>query len=68
MGLLRVDEALVSNLARLPEANDERRVVDVIALRMCVSPPIGPRRRCLHEHEWICPLCLEPDDECRCGR
>lgn len=35
--------------------------------RLCVAPEGPPRRLCLHEHEWICPLCLEGDDECRCG-
>lgn len=67
MGLLRVDEVVV-NLALLPKADDERRVADVIAARTCSSPPVVGRRLCLHEHEWICPLCGEPDDECRCGR
>lgn len=59
------------NLALLPKADDERRVADVIAARACVSPAVVVRswtQRCLHEHEWICPLCLEGDDECRCGR
>lgn len=35
--------------------------------RLCVAPAGPPRRRCLHESEWLCPLCGEGDDECPCG-
>jgi hypothetical protein len=37
----------------------------------CQSPDVVVRtwtQRCRHEWEWVCPLCLEADDECPCGQ